>query len=104
MTVTDRPSKFYPHFVNGGCGLTIELTHCPESHRGSGAEGVCIQTFLPMRLNSVKSQREPVHHFKQADGGGGKVVLSSRVMNMSSPGLLWVLLFHRCNERYTVFP
>ena len=31
---------------------------------------------------------------------GGKVVLSSRVMNMSLLlGLVWVLLFHKCNER-----
>lgn len=53
-----------------------------------------------MKLNSGESQSEPVHNFKQAGGGGRRVVLSSRVTNMSLLlGLVWDLLFHKCNER-----
>ena len=118
LTVTDMPSKsLYPHFVNGCCGLT-ELTCCPESHRWSGAElGFALE---PLSLWDVTQGRARVSlrtaslwdltqgrarvSLRTASSrqmaAGGKVVLSSRVMNVSLLlGLVWVLLFHKCNER-----
>ena len=101
LTVTDMPSKsLYPHFVNGCCGLT-ELTRCPESHRGSGAElGFALEPFFLWDLTQRRARVSLCATSSRQMVAGGKVVLSSRVMNMSLLlGLVWVLLFHKCNER-----
>lgn len=100
LTVTDMPSHKMPHFVNGCCGLT-ELTHFPESHRGSGAElGFELESFSLWNLTQGRPRVSLCSISSRQAVAGGEVVLSSRVMNMSLlRGLVWDLLFHKCNER-----